>query len=183
MDRVDIREKFFLIAAGFFHEAGSAMGVNFSIVLENQLEASERSARQLDEKMSLEHEYAMLCFDVQDLIKSTLFLLEQMNEGVEKWQQKSPQEIEKSGLTSKNWYDVYVRISEVLDKLWAQVHALEKVGYSADGKERLRRALRDVRMITCFDPQRVASAVSQAQRGEGCPLRDIERDLSRSVNA
>lgn len=152
-----------------------------NIVLKNQVEASEKSAQQLEDELQHKHRWAMLCYNVQDLARSAVTLFSEINDDVDRWQrdlvdctQPGCEELVQFG---KEWDDLYRRISGVFERTFGLIRALENKGYSVDGKKEFLEAWRELRGIVCFSRDRVAAAVEQIQRGEVRSLGDVEREL------
>jgi hypothetical protein len=57
-----------------------------AVVLSNRIDATGKSADQLESERSAEHRSAMFCVDVQDLAAEIVRLYQELGRQVEKWQ-------------------------------------------------------------------------------------------------
>jgi hypothetical protein len=152
-----------------------------SIVLKNQVEASEKSADELESELQRHHKRAMLCYDVQDLMKSVVSLLANINEDVERWQHdmvsgsdELRKEIDRFG---ESWDSLYRRLEGIFGKVFGLVGAMEETGFTVEGKRAFLVAWKELRGIICFPRDRVIAASEQVRRGEVRPLGEITREL------
>ncbi|HZK80571.1 MAG TPA: hypothetical protein VFC46_05870 [Humisphaera sp.] len=157
-----------------------------SIVLKNQIEASEKSAEQLEAELRQSHLRAMFCHDIQDLMKSLVGQFDNLNQDVERWQQdmktRSPDSLGELDCLGEGWDSFYRRLALIFEKVAASLQKLEKLEFKVDGKREFLLAWRELRGIVCFPRDRVIAAAEQVQRGDVRPLGEVSRELwDRSV--
>jgi hypothetical protein len=154
---------------------------NMSIVLKHQVEASERSVTELEAELGRQHGSAMLCYDVQDLMRTAVNLHGTINRGVERWQDDlstgRPDLRQETEHLGPEWFALYQRLAAVFEKTAGLLRSVEKAGFVPDGKAEFSAAWRELRGIVCFDYDRVAAAFEQIRRGEVRPLEDVKREL------
>jgi hypothetical protein len=146
-----------------------------SIVLLNQLDASERSADALEDELKRPEIASLALYAVDDLVKSVVDLYGTLSRDVERWQDaiakataRPPQsQLEEIAAT---WDALWRRLAKMYERAWSFVKLMESAGYEIDGKQELLRTWRDVRAVTSFDLDRVSTAVEQLRRGESEPL-------------
>jgi hypothetical protein len=158
-----------------------------SVVLKNQIEASEKSAQTLEEQLLHEHRCALLSFEVRDLAKSLVSLFRDMNDDVAHWQQvisdangPAPAELMKLG---DEWDVLYRRLSGIFEKGAHLIREAERLGPEVDGKLEFFKAWRELRGIVCFSRSSVAIGAEQARRNEARPLGEITRALYSGSDA
>jgi hypothetical protein len=146
-----------------------------SIVLKNQVEATERSANELLKK---EHRQALRCYDLRDLLRIVVTLFRDINADVERWQNdvaEHPDEELKA--LSAEWHDLYRRINGICDKLSPLLRTVEDGGRKIEGKREFLIAWRELRAIVCFSQEDVGVAAEQAARGELKTLGEVRDEL------
>jgi len=151
-----------------------------NIVLKNQVEASEKSAQELEEEISHTHGWALLCYNVQDLSRSAVNLLSEIGIDVERWQRDladNAQQDSQMAQLGSEWENLYRRLAGVFEKTAGLLHRLETEGFAIDGKPEFLAAWKELRGIVCFSVDGVAKSVEQARRGQTRSLGDIELEL------
>jgi hypothetical protein len=151
-----------------------------TIVLKHQLEASEKSAEQLEGELQRQHHGAMLCYDVQDLMQSLVALFQTINRDVERWQGEftaKPElraELENVGL---EWEGLYRRLAAIFDRTAPLLVEIERLGFILQNKPAFLSAWKELRGIICFSYQELATAVDQIRHGESKPLQEVMNEL------
>lgn len=158
-----------------------------SIVLKHQVEASEKAAADLAIELRQQHRRAMLCYDVQDLMRSVIDLHAGLNRDVHRWQNtiaaakasgaEGPEDV------GSEWEALYRRLGSVFDQTAQLVRSLEGDGFSLDGRPEFLDSWRDLRATLSFSLERVAAGVEQIRRGEGRKLEDVLAELGDELNA
>src|SRR4051812_25385935 len=104
-----------------------------SIVLQHQLEASEKSAEQLGREIQQQHRQATICCDVQDLMRMLVQIFNDLNRHVEQWQAG----IEHGGderdgdamVAARDFEALYHRLDTTCTKTGALMYAAEQWGF------------------------------------------------------
>jgi hypothetical protein len=149
-----------------------------NIVLKNQIEASEKSAHEIEIEFQQTHRWAMLCHDVQDLARSAVKLFSEMNDDVERWQADmlAKDSNDSAGFEGQR-EEFYRRLANVFEKTAGLIQATEDAGFAFDGKAEFLAAWRELRGIVCFSRDEISIAVEQSRRGELRSLGEIELEL------
>ena len=155
-----------------------------TIVIKNQVAASEKSALELEEQMLRESQRALLSFEVRDLAKSAVSLLDTINTDMAEWQvitEKSDRSEELCAL-GDDWDSLYRRLAGVFEKTARLIKDAEMIGPEVAGKPEFFKAWRGLRAATSFTREDVALGASQASRNEVRSLGDIVRALFSSTH-
>lgn len=153
-----------------------------SIVIANQVEASEKSANQLEAELRREHHGAMLCFDVQDLMRSVTSIYANMNADVERWQARStgapaPSEAELAGFESI-CAQLYRRLEAVCGRTVGLARAMETIGFrDVSGQKELLEVWRELRGIASLSIDKVKRASQQIRDGKVRSLAEVRDEL------
>jgi hypothetical protein len=155
-----------------------------TIVLKNQIDASERSAEELEGQFQREHRDAMLCVDVEDLLKELVRLVDETNRHVERFREdarRNAGDADRADVASfeSGFLELYRKLDSIFPKAAALVSALEARGYSVNGKRPFQNAARELKGIVCFSPDAVRRSHQQALRGETRDLDQIMHELPR----
>jgi hypothetical protein len=165
---------------------GKGSGVTMNIVLKNQIEASEKSAQELENELMQCHRGAILSYNVQDLSRSAVTLFSEINDDVDRWQRDlyncNHPDSDELAQFGKEWEDLYRRLSNVFDKTFTLIGSLEKAGYPIDGKPEFLASWQELRGIVCFSQTQIAAAIEQKNCGQTRPLGEIERELLGLAN-
>lgn len=152
-----------------------------SIVLKNQLDASERSATELEAELRRQHRRAMICYDVEDLARSLVTLFHEINRDVERWQgalaTAAPDQAGELERAGTEWEGLYRRLAGIYEKTAGLVRTVESWSFEVDDKREFLLTWRELRGIVCFSHDRVAAAAEQVRRGEVTSLGDIAYEL------
>lgn len=155
-----------------------------SIVLKYQVEASEKSADEIDEQIRHDHRRAMLCYDVQDLSRSLVTLFQDINRDVERWQKEAagrePQLCAELQKHAREWDQLYKRLSAIFEKVAGFIRAMETFGFQIEGRQQFLIAWRELRAIVCFSQDQVAAAVEQVRTGRVRTLGEVRDGLRNS---
>jgi hypothetical protein len=161
-------------------------GFVMTIVIRNQIEASEKSAQELESAIGRDHHEAAICFDLQDLARSEVTLLADINRDVERWQKSVAEtttgDAEESANCEKNWDALYRRLQGVFEKTAKLIQAMEERKFSIDGKAEFLKAWRDLRGVVCFSLEGISAACEQVRTGNVKPLSEIKRGLFSPPN-
>lgn len=151
------------------------------IVLNNQLEASEKSADQLESELQRQIRGAEVCGEIQDLMKILVALLASLDQHVSKWRERTESGaselragIEYSG---DYWIERYTRLEGTFLRTQKLINAIEELSFSVDGKREFLIAWKNLRSITCFSSESVREGIAQIKRGEVMPLAEVKREL------
>jgi len=151
-----------------------------SIVLKNQVEASERSAQQLDLQDS--HDRAMLCRDVEALIDMVVETLGGMNQYVERWQSDIEGGVPYVEADARGLFDLYIRLERTFLLTSQLIRRMEQWGFDLEGKPAFFAAWRKIKGIVCFSIDRVNESFAQIRRGETGTLGEFADELSRDYD-
>lgn len=157
-----------------------------SIVLKHQVEASEKSAAELASEFRQQHRRAMLCYDVQDLVRSVVQLHAGLNRDVERWQDaiasaKASGTEEPEDLGTE-WEALYRRLGSVFEKTAPLIRALEDEGFTVDGRPEFHASWRDLRATLSFTLDRITTGIDQIRRDEVRRLEDVLAELGDGPN-
>ena len=164
---------------------GKKGGLNtMSIVLKNQVQACENSARELEEELIRDSRIACVAFDVRDLARSAVALFHDIGRDIEEWQRDMSNSPHSEALASfgNNWLELYTRLNGVFGKTAELIRRIEQVGPEVDGKPEFFKAWRELRAIVCLPQDRVAIAVEQSRQNEMRPLGEIVRELFHTAH-
>jgi hypothetical protein len=152
-----------------------------SIVIKNQIEASERSAEELEHELKTNHQQALVCREVESLMESLIAIAVELGKVVEHWQTGASQEKlpDEFGIEI---FDLYVRLEKTATRTALMARAVEKWGYTLSQKKRFSTAWRELKGIVCFSPDRVAKSFAQIQNGETQTLGEVANELSRDFD-
>jgi hypothetical protein len=152
-----------------------------SIVLQNQVEASEKSATELERQLSAAHERAMICHDVEALMESVADIFGDINHYVERWQDDPARGTPHGADGGRALFDLYVRLERTAGRTSELGRRMEAWGFALAGKQQFVTAWRKMKGIVCFSPDRVAESFAQIGRRETCTLGELADELSRDV--
>jgi hypothetical protein len=148
-----------------------------SIVLLNQISAAEKSADDLSEELR-DHRTAMLCYEVESLLKLIVIIYAVAGRMMESWQKAAKDHSkEKNAQISNEAFMMYKQIAIVCEKSAQVVRGVEGFGFTVAGKRDFQIVWRKIRGITCFTPDQVEAGLSEIARGEMRPLEDVQNDL------
>jgi hypothetical protein len=150
-----------------------------SIVIKNQVEASERSADELDRELTIAHGRALLARDVEALMRLVVDLLGALNACVERMQEEAAQGNGFDESEARAIFDFYVRVERIAMRAAEFGRKVESWGIAIEGKEKFRESWRRLKAITCFSPDRVAESLAQIRRGQSKPLGEFADEISR----
>jgi hypothetical protein len=137
-----------------------------SIVLTNQVEASEKSADALG-RLALEHERAVSCREVEALMDLVAATFADINRYVERWQDEvADGRALFDEAFARGIFDIYVRLERAAHKTAQLGRTAEGWGYTLAGKARFLGAWRAMKGITSFDLDRVGESFAQIRRGD-----------------
>lgn len=157
-------------------------GKDMSTVLKNQVDTAEKSAEALEEALlQIHHRQAMLCMDVQDLVRTTTNLFQQVGQAVDDWQAACPtasadERAEIQGFGGR-WHELYVSLATTFQKTSGLIRALEDWRFSVKGKRAFLDAWKELRGIVALSPDRVAASVEQFNGGRFRTLGAIRDEL------
>ena len=145
-----------------------------TIVLQNQVEASEKSAQAL-EKVGPED----LLRELESLTDLCCDTFEDMAKAVERWQDAHLPAATLDAAMS-DLHKLYVRLDHVFARTAAMIELAEKgSGKGVIGRPQYFNTWRKLKAVVAFDPARVEAAFGQIDAGKGLSLGDVERELSR----
>jgi hypothetical protein len=150
-----------------------------SIVLTHQVEASERSATEL-ERVAVEQ--AGIGLDVEALMERIVDTFEDLNHYVDRWQ--ADVEGRKAGYepaAAASLFDLYVRLERTAQRTSHLGRRLEAWGQTVAGKPQFLNAWRKLKGIVMLSPDRVAQSFEQIRRGETKSLAEFADELSRDA--
>jgi hypothetical protein len=153
-----------------------------SIVLKNQVEASEKSADELESQLKISEAGAMLCHEVEAQMESVVDLFTDMNHFVERWQDDVEQGKPHAEESGDGLYDLYVRLEKVASRAGELGRKLEGWGFEVAGKKPFLNAWRSLKGIVSISPERVAESFAQIRRGETRSLGEFADELSRDLD-
>lgn len=152
-----------------------------SIVLRHQLEACERSVRELEEQLRTQARGAALRRDFEDLMRNLVQNFNDLNRNVERWQEQvrhgDAKQREALSALSGDFEQLYRKLDATMAKTATLIATVERSGYSIDGRREFLSAFRELKGITAFSLERVERASGQLDRGEGRELREILDEL------
>ena len=151
-----------------------------SIVLKNQVEASERSAQELELQGS--HDRAMLCRDVEALIDMVVETLADMNQYVERWQSDVEGGTPYLEADARGLFDLYVRLERTFLRTSQLIRRVEQWGFDVEGKRTFFAAWREIKGVVCFSIDRVAESFAQIRRAQTRTLGEFADELSRDLD-
>ena len=159
------------------------------LVIKNQVEASEKSALQLearlDDAVRRHHEGVMLAFDVGDLVQFVIAIFERVIADVEQWQREGKAahgEVVRHDMAEEEWHELYRRLEVLFERTALLIGEIERDGSEVEGKAEFLQAWREIRAVVCFTPAEIAEAVQEARRGEGRSLEEVARGISDQVH-
>jgi DNA-directed RNA polymerase specialized sigma54-like protein len=151
-----------------------------SIVLKNQVEASERSADALEPMIA--HRQAMVCHDVEALMHQIVETYHDINHYVERWQANiADQTIPYEADVARSLLDLYVRLEKTAMKTAQFGRTMESLGLRVERKRQFLDAWRKLKGITCFSPERLEESLAQIVRGDSKTLGEFADELSRDL--
>ncbi len=143
-----------------------------SIVLKNQVEASERSVEEL--RLKIDQDRATICMDIQALMESVRDIYRDINHYVERWQAKN---IEGDRWNMAAIFGLYIRLDKSFGGTADLIGKLETKGYQFEGQVAFTNAWRDLKTITCFSPEGLEESFAQIRRGETSTLAELENEI------
>jgi hypothetical protein len=146
-----------------------------AVVLSNQIDASVKSADELESGRTAEHRSAMFCFDVEDLAAEIVRLYHELGRQVEKWQDhlaknEIPSEREQLLRLDETWLSLYTKLEATATKVVHLIKYTEGLGYRLDGKVAFKECLKGLREITCLSLDRVRGGFASIASGDGLEL-------------
>jgi hypothetical protein len=138
-----------------------------NIVLRNQIEASEKSVHEIEQKMLRDHQYAMLCYDVQDLVRNMVDAAKSIGRYVEMFQDQH--ELKMAG----EWEDLYRKMDHTFAQTAGLIRALDQAKLAVDGRDAFFAAWKEVRGVTAFTAAGIEEARHQIARGECVDLEEL----------
>lgn len=150
-----------------------------SIVIKNQVEASEKSADELDRELTIAHGRALVARDVEALMRLVVDLSEAMNAFVERMQEEAGQGKGFDESEARSLFDLYVRVERIAMRAAEFGRRIESWGIPIEGKEKFRESWRRLKAITCFSADRVAESLAQIRSGQSKPLGEFADEISR----
>jgi hypothetical protein len=152
-----------------------------TIVLRNQLEASERSARELEAQ--IQQQDATSCYNVEDQLRSLVGIFTALSRDVDRWQ-NVPFTGASSGKSATleeqelEWVGQFRRLEQLFSGAAQLVASLKRLGLTLDGEEAFQSAWRELRGINSFSPEEVAAGIRQIETGQVRPLAEVMNELS-----
>ena len=156
-----------------------------NIVIQNYINASVSSAAQLEAKIEgviLDHQFAMFCYDLEDLIRNALGIQKGINRDVERIQDKqllvtaNPGDKESFEM---GWHDLYIKLENLCGKIDSLIRKMSELGYgNLEGTDEFRIMWREVRGIASVDPKKLDKAKDQIASGRFKSARDLLIELS-----
>jgi hypothetical protein len=146
-----------------------------TIVLKHQLEASERSAAEIEGVIERDRQNERARREVEYLMRVITLLHRGINRDIEIWQDSGASTTEEDA--SAEWLGLHHRLNGVFQKVVRFVHELENDGQEFQRKQEFLASWRDLRSSLCFTADRVSAAVEQVRRGEVRPLGEVAREL------
>jgi hypothetical protein len=156
-----------------------------TIVLRNQIEASEKSAQEIEAKLRDHHRLAMFCYEVEDLVQAVLGIFFAANAHVKRWQAHQSQSTDAhadNAEIEKNWNDTYRHIGRAFEATAICIRMAEQDQFTVSGKREFMSGWEKVRAVTCFDLDSVSRSIQEATRGDVRPLAEVERELFHISN-
>jgi hypothetical protein len=148
-----------------------------SIVLRNQVEASERSAQEI-ERMAAQ-DRAKMRPDVEALMRQVRDIHDDINFYVERWQAAvAAGTLPYDETFARSLLDLYVRLEKTALKTAQLGRQLESAGAPLDGKKEFLDVWRTLKGIACFSLERVAESLDQIRRGHTTTLGELADELS-----
>jgi hypothetical protein len=146
-----------------------------TVVLSNQIDATRKSADQLESQLGHELRGAMFCYDVQDLAAGIVRLYHDIGRHVHHWQDyiaegKNPAELPELAAMESGWFTLYSDLQACATKVTCLIKSIEAVGYPVEGKEQFKEAVQGLREITCFSLERVRDGKASIAAGNGVEL-------------
>ena len=152
-----------------------------NIVLRNHLEATEKSASEIEAQLKRDHQGAMLCYEVQDLIRSVVQLFADISKDVDRWQSEISATDDNTTLVStSDWLDLYRKLEGICAKAAGLIGQIELEQYQVEGKGKFLAVWRELRGITIFSEQQIATAAQQVRSSRMRSLGEIRDALSNS---
>jgi hypothetical protein len=147
-----------------------------TIVLRNQFEASERSAREL-EAQSPAHDVTDR-YSVEDHLSILVGLFANIERDVERWQN---QPVDVSHLADQReieWEQQYRRLEQLFASAARLVNGVKQAGFVVEGEENFKAVWRELRGIVSFSREQVLAGAQQVARGEVRSLAEVMNELS-----
>lgn len=152
-----------------------------SIVLKNRVEASEKSAQEL-EAVTPTHGRATICRDVEALMKQVVQISGDINAHVDQWQDDiAAGRMQYDESAARALFDLYVRLERTALKTAQLGRQMETSGFRPAGKAEFLQTWRNLKAVTSFSMERVAESVAQIQRGQTKSLGEFADELSRDL--
>jgi chromosome segregation ATPase len=148
-----------------------------SMLLEKQIEATEKSATRLQQELRDKHQEIRR--KVEEIMQLVVELFADLNKDVERWQASIAQSKLADAHDARSLYDSYARLDQTAGVVAELAQRLEREGSDIAGKANFLLVWRKIKAITCFSLDRVAESVDQLRRGEGRALTEFADELSR----
>lgn len=147
-----------------------------SIVLNNQITASDRSADELEQQLMERHQLALISFEVRDLAASVVIHFNAIADEVLHWKnvKLTADQLKEIG---EGLETLYRRLPRLFERTAKLIKHVEGGGPEVEGKAEFFKTWRELRGIVCFSHDQISNAVGQIERGEVVPLEDIKRAL------
>jgi hypothetical protein len=149
-----------------------------SLVLRNQIEASERSAEALERELLQESRRAVGSEDLRDLAQSLVQLYCSMTNGVARSHDLPSGDVKTS--ISAMYFEHFQGLNSSFAKVDSLIRQMEGWDYPIEGRDQFQRTWRELRAVVSFSPEDVQKAAEQVSRGEVRPLGEVRDELRDS---
>jgi hypothetical protein len=143
------------------------------IVIKNQIEASEKSAAEIRASLQNAHPFAMLRFDVEDLIKSIPDLVVRLDASVEHWRETCKAAPDALSM-QEEWVAGYRSLEKLAENAITLIDEFARHGHQIDGKAGLMKLRAELHADNQFSVDRVEAAIQNLRAGRGVPLQAIK---------
>jgi hypothetical protein len=151
-----------------------------SIVLNNQIEASEKSIAALESLP--ETDRAALASDVDALMRLITDIHHDLNRHVERWQDDiAAHAIPYQQNVAQSLLDLYVRLEKTALKTAQLARKVESPDQPLQHKTPFLETWRQLKSVTCFSLDRVEASLAQIARGQFKSLGEFADELSRDL--
>jgi hypothetical protein len=147
-----------------------------TIVIENNLKASKKSAEELHGKLMVEHKMAMLSYDMKDLVDSILDLGRKLASGDERMRALKCSETDRIEFENR-WAKFNRALENLASDALGMIKEFNSDGYAIEGHEALRKLRNELRVANTFQIERVRHSIKQADDGKLTPFSAVRDEL------
>jgi allophanate hydrolase subunit 1 len=151
-----------------------------NIVLNNQIEASEKSVVALESFP--EDDRASLASDVDALLRLITDIHHDLNRHVQRWQNDiAAHAIPYRREVAQSLLDLYVRLEKTSLKAAQLARKVESLNQPLQHKPQFLETWRQLKSVTCFSLDKVEASLAQIARGQSMTLGEFADELSRDL--